>query len=118
MLRRYRTICGLRGILEDARIKDVVFEYQDTMLDLAKVNAIYPDTYAHTISNWEEFERLRDEKWREVNPDSQYKAYPPSMSYPLPSRRSCVTIQIGAKVFHLDEDLEVMFARVYTEREK
>lgn len=117
MIKRYETISGVRGILEGTRIKDVEFEYQDSMLDLAKVNAVYPDTYYSTISNSTELNKRRDDEWREKNPNpGPYMHEPSLMSMMMPSSLPCVTIQIGTQTFHFDYDVETMFRLVCNER--
>ncbi|MHA2064623.1 MAG: hypothetical protein ACXABY_09635 [Candidatus Thorarchaeota archaeon] len=117
MIKRYKTISGIRGILEGSRVEDVEFEYQDSMLDLAKANAVYPDTYYSIISNSTELNRRRDDEWREENPNPEPYMHEPSlMSVMMPSSLPCVTIQIGIQTFHFDEDVETMFSLVCNER--
>ncbi len=117
MIKRYKTISGIRGILEGTRIEEVEFEYQDSMLDLAKVNAVYPDTFTSTISNLEEYWDRRNKKWHEENPNPKLGFHEPSMMGTLtPSFLPCVTIQIGTQTFHFNEDVETMFTLVCNER--
>ena len=117
MLKLYKTISGLKGILEGTRIPNVEFEYQDSMLDLAEVNAVYPDKYFSIISNSTEFNKRRDDEWIKENPNPSPGMYPPSvMSTLMASNLPCVTIQIGAQLFHFNEDQKIMFDLVCTER--
>lgn len=117
MLKLYKTICGLKGILKGARVVSIEFEYQDVMLDLADVSAVYPDIYCDIISNSTELNRRRDAEWREENPNPGPCIHAPSlMSLMIPSELPCVTIQIGTKIFHFDEDSKTMFDLVCQER--
>ena len=117
MLKQYKTISGIKGILEGARVEDIEFEYQDSLLDLAKANAVYPDTYSSIISNSTEFNKRRDDEWREQNPNPGPCMHEPSlMSMMMPSSLSCVTIQIGTQLFYFDEDRKFMFDLVCQER--
>ncbi len=117
MIKQYKTICGLKGILEGEVIKDIEFEYQECQLDLVQTSAIFPDIFSQVISNAGEFHKRRDDRWSKENPNPQMGEYPPSlMGHLMASSRACVTIQIGTQLFYFDEEQQTMFDLVCRER--
>jgi hypothetical protein len=105
MLKQYKVISGIHGVLEGLEVLWVEPEYEEVMIDLAEVNAVYPDTYFSVISNIQELNKRRDDNWRKENPDPGPCMHEPSMmGVPMPSKVSCTTVQIGTKLFHFDMD--------------
>lgn len=117
MIKLYKTLSGLYGVLEDDKIVEVIPEYQESLLDLAQANAVYPSVFSAALSNLEEWNRRRDEKWRKANPNPEPCMHAPSlMSFSLPHTRPCIVVQIGNQLFYFDEESDVVFDLVVKEK--